>query len=177
MPFFQVHFFSSPLFRPAPLAAAREHHGLHHSGQNPLPPADDPRSALGAWGFGPGPRGGGAMCHFARRASSSPSRSSGIKSGAKAHASQTAPIDGRTGSHGRAEARVLVPDPQQVPMGHPEPRTVRWRAPRRESCGNDPPVRCEEKLNYFEIGGASGRRFLSVPLPRIRCGRPASLTW
>ena len=47
-------------------------------------------------------------------------------------------------------------------MGHPEPRTVRWRAPRRESCGNDPPVRCKEKLNCFEICGASGRRFFSV---------------
>jgi len=57
---------------------------------------------------------------------------------------------------------VLVPDPQQVPTGHPEPRTVRWRAPRRQSCGNDPPVRCKEKLNCFETCGASGRRFLSV---------------
>ena len=31
-----------------------------------------------------------------------------------------------------------------------------------ESCGNDPLVRCEEKLNCFETCGASGRRFLFV---------------
>ena len=31
-----------------------------------------------------------------------------------------------------------------------------------ESCGNDPLVRCEEKLNCFETCGASGHRFLSV---------------
>ena len=31
-----------------------------------------------------------------------------------------------------------------------------------ESCGNDPLVHCEEKLNCFETCGASGRRFTSV---------------
>jgi len=34
--------------------------------------------------------------------------------------------------------------------------------PDDESCGNDPLVRCEEKLNCFETCGASGRRFLFV---------------
>ena len=35
-------------------------------------------------------------------------------------------------------------------------------APRRQSCGNAPPVRCEEKLNCFEPCGASSRKFISV---------------
>ena len=30
------------------------------------------------------------------------------------------------------------------------------------ACGNDPPVRCKEKLNCLETCGASSHKFLSV---------------
>jgi len=86
VPFFQAHFFDLPRYAGG--------HGLHYSGQNPLSPADDPWSALGARGFCPGPRGGGALPLFIRRLPMSGIAIRRKKSGAKAHTSQTAPIDG-----------------------------------------------------------------------------------